>query len=457
LPSVILFVWVILKINRVKPLRELNLHFQIEMSDCDVLVIGGGILGFCSAYHIKKNDPEKSVVVIEKFGGPGQGNTAKSEGAFRNIFASKTNFDLVDSTIDCFFHLQNDLGYDLKLAPIGYLWLFSKAQYGHVEKAFATMQRRGVELRTFTKGDLNRMIPDLVTDFEGDEEAELLGLEPIDVGVQGIKCGSIDADSLVRCYEEEFLKIGGEVRYGTEAKRLILKPEEELGIPGEPFVWQRSHIAGAETSRGEISAETTVVAVGVWSERLLNPIGFDPAMRPKKRQLFVFKDPRLKGLLEVKELNEYGALPLTILPKSGVYLKAELTEGSLWLGCADNLGRSFGLEEDPQPEEEYYTNNVYHVLVKYFPCFQDVRPMNMWAGQYAINSFDETPVIAPAPGMIYVGAASGSGIMKSDSLGRIAAALYAGKEEAELFGGRRFRVTDLGIHERNVEKEAFII
>jgi glycine/D-amino acid oxidase-like deaminating enzyme len=97
------------------------------------------------------------------------------------------------------------------------------------------------------------------------------------------------------------------------------------------------------------------------------------------------------------------------------------------------------------------------VLVKYFPCFEDVRPMNMWAGQYAINSFDGLPVITAEEGMIYVGAASGSGIMKCDALGRIAAALYAGEEEAELYGGRRFMVADLGVRNRNVERESLII
>ena len=427
------------------------------MSDCDVLVVGAGVLGLSSAYHIKRNDPKKRVLVIDRNGGPGQGNSAKSEGAFRNIFTSETNYLLADSTIDWFSHLQNDLGYDLKLAHIGYLWLFSEAQHRRLEDAFNAMRRRGVELRTFGKGDLKRMIPDLVTDFKDDEEAEILGLEAVDVGVQGVKCGSIDADALVRSYESEFIKLGGEIKYSTTATKLMLKPEVELGIPGEPFIWQKRRVTGAETNRGVIQAETTVVAAGVWSERLLDPIGLDAAMRPKKRQIFVFKDQRLDGLLKVKELNEYGALPLTILPRAGIYLKAELTEGSIWLGCADSLGRSFGLEDDPQPEEEYYTDNIYHVLVKYFPCFQDVRPMNMWAGQYAINSFDEIPVVAPAPGMIYVGAASGSGIMKSDALGRIVAALYAGEKEAELFGGRRFRVEDLGIHTRNVEREEFVL
>ncbi len=424
--------------------------------DCDILVIGAGVLGMSTAYYLKKGEPGKRVLIIDRLGGPGQGNSAKSEGAFRNVFTSETNYLLADSTIDAFSHLQG-LGYDLGLSRIGYLWLFSEEQHGRLRGVLEAISRRGVELRSFGKEDLKGMVPGLVTDFEGDEEAEILGLEPVDVGVQGLKCGSVDADALVRCYEREFINLGGEVRYGTEARRLILKPEEELGIPGEPFVWQEKRIAGAETSRGEITAGTTVVATGAWAGRLLEPIGFDPLMRPKKRQIFVFKDPRLGGLMETRGLNDEGALPLTVLPRAGVYLKGEVSEGSVWVGCADDLGRSFGLEDDPQAEEDYYTNNLYHVLVKYFPCFGDVRPVNMWAGQYAINSFDGIPVVEPALGMIYVGAASGSGIMKCDALGRIAAALYAGEGEAELFGGRRFRVADIGVKHREVERESFII
>jgi FAD-dependent oxidoreductase domain-containing protein 1 len=406
---------------------------------------------------LKRTNPDNNIIVIEKLNGPGQGNSAKSEGAFRNIFASKTNFILADSTIDWFTNVQNNLGYDLKLARVGYLWLFSKSQYSHLKSVLRAMKELGVGLKVFEKEELKRMIPDLVTDFEHDTEKEILGLEPVDFGVFGLKCGSIDADALVRSYEQEFIKLGGEIRYSTEAERLILKPTEELGIPGEPFVWQDTKIAGAATRNGPIFADTTVVAAGVWSERLLGPVGFDALMRPKKRQLFVFKDQKLAGLLKVRDLNDQGALPLTILPKAGVYLKAELSEGSFWLGCADDLGRAFGLEDDPQPEEDYYTNNVYHVLVKYFPCFEDVRPMNMWAGQYAINGFDGLPVVAGEEGLIYVGAASGSGIMKADALGRIAAALYAGEEEAELYGGRRFRVADIGVRQRRVERETFII
>jgi FAD-dependent oxidoreductase domain-containing protein 1 len=429
---------------------------MIQM-ECDILVIGAGILGLSLAYHLKEENPGKKVVVIDKYGGPGQGNSAKSEGGFRNLFTSETNFLLADSTIDWFRHMEEDMGHRLNLSYIGYLFLLDEEHYTGQAAAWNRIRGWGAEMRVLEREELQEKIPGLVVDFGGDEEAELLGLGSVDYGVLGKKCGSIDADALTRAYEEEFLKLGGEVEYGTEAKSLVLKPELELEIPGEPFVWQDARITGAETGKGEIVADTTVVAAGVWSETLLDPLGIDSFMRPKKRQLFAFKDPRLESLFKVEGLNDYGVMPLTILPKAAILFRPELSESSIWLGCADNLGRRFELEEDPQAEEGYYTDNVYHVLVKYFPCFEDVRPMNMWAGQYAINGYDEIPVVAPFPGMIYVGGASGSGIMKCDAVGRIAAALYAGEEEAELYGGRRFRVSDIGIHRRRVERESLVL
>ena len=421
---------------------------------CDILVIGAGVLGLSSACHLKRRNPGKRVIVIDMFGGPGQGNTAKSAGIFLNLYASEANYLLADSTIDWLFHLQNGLGYDLGLAKYGYLYLLSGARHDALRGPIERMRRNGVEVRTFEGSELERMMPDLVTEFN-DEEAELMGLEPLEYGVLGVKCGCVDTDALARSLESELLKLGGEVAYNTTASGLILKPEKELGVAGEPFVWQGIHIAGAETDRGEIRAGTTVVAAGAWSERLLGSIGLDPMMRPKKRVVFVFKDPRLQRLWGARGFSEYDALPFTHLPGISVYLKADFTEGSIWLGCADDFGRRYGLEDDPQPESSLYSNNIYHALVRYFPCFEGVRPVNMWAGQRSINRYDAVPVVAPAPGMIYVGSATGSGITKCDALGRAVAAVCAGEEEVELYGGRRLEAASLGVEKRSVEKETF--
>ena len=425
--------------------------------DCDILIIGAGALGMSSAYHIKEKYPDKKILVVDKYGGSAQGNSAKSEGAYRNMFISETNYKLANSTIDWLSHMQNDMGYDLKLHNVGYLWLYSDEQFSKLKAGYRRMEDLGAEINYLDESQLQKSIPDLVTGFHGDEDAELMGLHPVDVGVFGKKCGSLDADAMVKAYESEFLKLGGETKYNTTVQSLILKPSEELGIPGEPFIWQEKTITGAKTSIGDITAETTVLAPGAWAGELLEPVGLDSYIRPKKRQLFAFKHPNLDGLLKVRDLNSSGGLPLTILPTAGVYLKSEITEGSLWVGCADDIGRAFKLEEDAQPEDDYYTNNIYHVLEKYFPCFHDIRPVNSWAGQYAINSFDGIPIVEPHSGLIYVGGASGSGIMKCDALGRIAASVYGGEEVAQLYDGSEFRVEDIGISNRNVKKESMII
>ena len=420
----------------------------------DILVIGAGVLGLSSALHLRRLNPDRSILVVDRLGGPGQGNTAKSAGIFLNLFTTELNYLLGDSTIDWLHHLEGCLGYDLRLSQHGYLYLLDAARYGKLRDAIPEARSLGVELRTFEREELGRMLPDLATEF-GDEETGLMGLEPVEHGVLGVKCGSVDTDALARSLEAEFLKRGGEVSYNTSAEKLIIKPVRELGVKGEPFVWLDIRVDGAETSIGEIRAGTTVVAAGTWSERLLDPIGFDSLMRPKSRAIFVFKDPRLTRLRDAKGFSDCGILPFTQIPEISVYMRVEQTEGSVWLGCADDFGRGYGLEDDPRPERGLYEDNIYHALVRYLPCFEDVRPVNAWAGQRSFNRIDRTPVVAPAPGMIYVGSASGYGIAKCDALGRTVAAVYSGEEEAELFGGRRLRVADLGVEARNVGRERF--
>jgi glycine/D-amino acid oxidase-like deaminating enzyme len=97
------------------------------------------------------------------------------------------------------------------------------------------------------------------------------------------------------------------------------------------------------------------------------------------------------------------------------------------------------------------------VLSKYFPHFEGVEPGSMWGGEYDINTFDANPCIFEESGLMVVAGMSGSGIMKADAVGRIASALFDGKSHAELYGGRKIRVSRLGVRERDVDKERFIL
>jgi glycine/D-amino acid oxidase-like deaminating enzyme len=428
------------------------------MADHDVVVVGAGILGLSTAYHIKSRDPKLGVLVIDKLGAAGQGSTAKSAAAFRCLFSSRTNFALADSSAEFYKHVQDELHVDLKLKWAGYLWFFDEEGYRRMAPVLVDLARKGFKYKEYDENELVMKL-DMKTTFAEDAEAKMMGLGDVYKGILIPKAGLIDVDSLVKFYESEFLRLGGSIQYNTEVKEVVVEPRQPLGMPGEPYFWQDSTVTGVKTNKGPLKAKKTIIAAGAWVSQLLDPIGIESFVKAKKRQVFSVKakTEALKKLLFSREFTNAGCLPFTILPKPSAYIRPAPEEDALWLAYADEFPRAFKIEDDPQPEENYYKYGLYQVMSKYFPQFIGCQPFSAFAGLYEINSIDGQPLIFEENGVMVVGGASGSGILKADAVGRIAAALHWGDEYALLYGGKSFKVSDLGLKHRNVEPERLVI
>lgn len=423
---------------------------------CDVLVVGAGIIGLASAYHIKEAHPELSVLIIDRNAAVGQGDTAKSNAALRDTFTSTVNRTLARGTIDFYRHVQEDLGVNLNLDMVGYLWLLSKAQADGLESLEEEMRKQGTKFRTYETDELAAIIPDLIP-RPTSQESRLMGLESVEKGLLGIDCGTVAPELIVKFYENELQRLGAEFQFLTEAKTLQLAARKSLGLPGEPLVWQEKFFRQTETNDGPIVADTIVMSAGIRNPLLLDPLGVDCMIKPRKNQLFKISAPAIQRLLNTNGFNDLGTIPFTILPKGEVYFRPVKRESSFWVAAVAGFGRPFRFEDEPAAEEPYYTENVYPVLSEYFPCFRNLRPANMWAGFYDVNSLDATPIVARVENCIITAGLSGSGIMKADAVGRIAAALYDDKDEAKLYGKYRISTTQVGLVNRRVEQEKFVI
>lgn len=428
------------------------------MAEYDTVIVGAGIVGLSTGYHLKKMNPQLDVVIVDKRGAAGQGSTAKSAAAFRCLFASRTNFALADSSAEFYRHVQDDLKFDLKLRWAGYLWFFDEDGYRKMLPVLKDLGSKGFRYKEYDEADLVKKLG-VKTSFGDDEEAKMMGLGNVYKGVLIPKAGLIDVDSLVKFYESEFLKLGGKIQYHTDVQELVVEPRNPLGMPGEPYFWQDATITGVKTTKGLMKAKKTIVAAGAWASELLDPVGVECFIKAKKRQVFSIqaKTEGLKKLLFCKEFTNAGCLPFTILPKPTAYIRPAPEEDALWLAYADEFPRAFKVEEEPEPEENYYTYGLYQVMVKYFPQLTDCQPFSSFAGLYEINSIDGQPIIFEENGVLVVGGASGSGILKADAIGTIAAALYNGEEYAYLYGDRKFKVSDLGLKNRSVEPEKLVI
>ncbi|MHA2427377.1 MAG: NAD(P)/FAD-dependent oxidoreductase [Candidatus Hermodarchaeia archaeon] len=431
----------------------------------DIIVIGAGILGVASAYYLQKNNPDKTILLVDSQPDAGQANTAMSAAAIRNMFSSSTNQLLTDTSIDFFRHIQEDLKFDLTLHFCGYLWLLSNQQFNEpsVQSWMQRMEANDIAYRTIEKPELKKLLPGLVTEFPNDEEANIMNLNPVDYALFGAECGVLDPSLLVQFYKDEFLKLTKvKPRYNLTVHQLLLEAEPPLGLPGEPYVWQNKQVTGIRSSQGIIQAEKVVLAVGPWTNALLDPVGIPSYVKAKKRQLFIVAasdQPSLEELLFAKGFSDTGFIPFTILPSGGVYLRGVPEEKSFWVGCADKVGRAYKYnmdDDDYNAERTYYEQSIYPVLNKYFPAFANLRPTNMWAGAYSY-SVDAIPLVYEHSGVIVVTGASGSGIMKADAIARMADALYRGETDTELHGGRTIPTTSLGLTHRKVERENVLI
>jgi glycine/D-amino acid oxidase-like deaminating enzyme len=391
------------------------------------IIVGAGILGLASAYHILQSQAGLDLLVVERLAGAGQGDTARSAAAFRDLFSSPVNRRLSQGAIAFYEDLEKE-SHPIGLKKIGYLWLASAGQMARWEKALADMAKAGVKFKTIKRQELMASLP---------------GLRLLDVsrGIFGQNCGILDPARLTKFYEQEVLKRGGRLRYRSEV----------TGFSRD----RRGRINGIRLGAEEIYGETVIVATGAWMGLTLALTGLGVPMVPRKRQLFSIpaQEGSLSRLLATPGFNDHNLLPFTILP-DGAYLRP--AAASFILGYA-NPDQAPGLEEPAMAQEDFYENRIRPQVEAYFPVFQGLAPTYAWAGHYDEHRPDRTPFVERLAGTLIVGGSSGSGVMKADSLGRIVAGRFKGLDVVELGDGGQFRVADLSLASRAVPPEEFVI
>ncbi len=401
----------------------------------DYIIVGAGVIGSSTAYYLKKALPDSRILLIDRNHTAGAGNTAKSAALYRNFFSSRTSRMLAGSSIRYYF----GLGDKIKLDPIGYLWLFSKDQWATSRKTIEQLDPQENKFEILDRDAIGEILR-----INYHEKGHF---PDVHAGIFCHLCGSLSAMALAQYYASEFKSMGGEISFNTEISKFNLTGQKSRYAP-----WDEVYVEGIVDQKGNTyRGKEFIVATGAWTHDLLAPIGIASGIHPKKRQLFTLniEDP-------AQFLSNPAKRPAIILPAGGVYIKPVIDRNIIIAGCADYLGQPF-LMSDPEPDPLYFHSAIEPVIKHYFPGLRDSMLSHKWAGYYDYHWPDMTPVIESVANLTWVGGTSGSGIMKADAVGRIAAARLQGHEEVLLADGSRFRGSRLSLRDRDVEKEELII
>ncbi|MBV7699585.1 L-2-hydroxyglutarate oxidase [Streptomyces sp. TRM70350] len=237
--------------------------------DCDVLVIGGGIVGLSAAYAITRAAPGTRVTVLEKEAGPARHQTGRNSGVIHSgIYYRPGSLKARYAVRGAAEMVKFCAEYDIPHAVTGKLIVATERS--ELPRLHALVQRgreNGIPVRELVAGQI------------AEYEPEVRGLAAIHVGTTGV----CDFVAVARQLAEAS---GAEIRYGAQVLRIDRRPE--LGV-------------AARTADGAVVRGRVLVnCAGLYCDEVARMTGDDPGMRiiPFRGEYYELARPELvRGLV----------------------------------------------------------------------------------------------------------------------------------------------------------------
>lgn len=341
-----------------------------------VAIIGGGIMGASTAYHLASRGCSE-VALLEK-DLLAQASTGLSAGGIRQQFSHPANIRLSQEAVRVFERFEEQFGVDVEFRQVGYLFLAqSEMAWQEFQENAAVQRQYNVPVEVLAPDEIQHRWPYLhVDDLRG-----------------GTFCPEDG-------YADPYMAAMG---FAKAARRLGVRIEEQTKVTAIRMGGGR--VQGVETTRGPIAAPVVVDVAGPWGGEVARMAGFDLPVRPYRRQVFMTQafEPIPKPVPMILDID------------TAFYFRGE--------GPGVLMGMS-----DPDEPPSFNTNVDYRFLERVIdaavhraPLLEDAEILRGWGGLYAITP-DDNPIIGPLPGIdgLYCAIGfSGHGFQQAPTVGRI--------------------------------------
>ena len=351
------------------------------MEKANVAIIGGGVMGTSTAYHLAKLGC-KDVVLVEKKQ-LASGSTGLSAGGIRLQFSSEANIRISMESLLVFEHFAEEFEAEIDFRQHGYLFLATGPKdWAEFQANAAIQQRMGVPVRLLSPEEIGDMAPYLYLD-------DVIG------GTFCPRDGYADPYSVTMGFARQARRLG--VRICEETEALDIKVSE-------------GKVRAVVTNRGEIATPVAVNVAGPWAAQVGRMAGLELPVVPYRRQVFV--------TAPFDELPRQ--IPMIIDFAPSFYFRRE--GASILMGMTDkDEPPSFNTHFDLEFLAKVGEKAAYRA-----PVLDRAGFMRGWGGLYDVTP-DDNPIIGRdiggVEGFYCAVGFSGHGFMQSPAAGRILADL----------------------------------
>ena len=222
----------------------------------EILIVGGGIWGLSTAYHLAKFG-QKDIRVLERNDDIAGETTPQAAGLVGQIRPSATMLHAIRYALGLFSQFPKETGHDAGLRQTGSLMVA------------LTSERMDAYARQIERSHLNGIEANFVSHAEMARLAPALDVTKIEGGYFVPNDGYVDPEQCARAYAAAAKDLGVQIQLNT-------------AVTG--FRQRNGEILGVETESGFIGSNRVVVTAGPWGAGLAKEVGATAAVQPIRHQ-----------------------------------------------------------------------------------------------------------------------------------------------------------------------------
>lgn len=321
----------------------------------DVIIVGGGGHGLATAYYLARNHGVRNIAVLEK-SYIGSGNTGRNTTIVRSNYERNENARFYEFSLKLWEGLSLDLNYNTMFSQRGVLDVVQSE--GGIDLALRrgnAMRLNGIDAEYLDARGVREMLPALYADADG--------RFPVYGGLLQSRAGNARHDAVAWGFARAADRLGVDIIQDCEVNGFI----EEAG-----------RICGVKTSRGEIRAERTGLAVAGSTGQVAALAGIRLPIESHLLQAFVTEP--VKPIIDTVATFEVGHFYIS-----------QSDRGSLVFG-----GKLDGYTSYAQRGNLPVVHEVLEAATSMFPMLSRLRVVRHWGGIMDMTP-DGSPIIGLSP------------------------------------------------------------
>jgi sarcosine oxidase subunit beta len=352
---------------------------NMPQATADVVIIGAGVAGCSTAYHLARMGiTDVTVVEMEQVG---SGTSGKSASMLSLQFCQdELALQMARYAYDRYMQFEQELGVPIDFRKTGWLSVATLARAENLLDSARLLQSLGVTTEILGPEEIKRRYPELATD-------------DLAVGTFGPDDGSLDPHMIMWGYIKRATELGVRLHQGVRATGIQVR---------------YGRVQGVETTAGPIETHAVVNAAGPWAIEVGRWAGVEIPILNRARSILVTQ-------------------PFPAIPSDRPFVEDVAVE---WYARPEGPGMLMGMGQWPVEDLSVaftrdMMNEMIEAAVHRVPVLEHATMLTGWTGVRPMTA-DSRPILGKAPGvegLILNCGWGGRGIIQAPAGGQLVAEL----------------------------------